>query len=120
LWPVGYVRPVTLRGSDMTRQGAGIAFGVALLAWGVVSAPTAASAQTFQTFHCADGTRFIAAFYPHDARAYLQIDGAPVTLRKRLSWSAARYSGGGVTMTIRNAGVIVKHARRPATVCEPI
>jgi membrane-bound inhibitor of C-type lysozyme len=55
---------------------------------------TAASAQTFQTFRCADGTHFIAAFYPHDARAYLQIDGAPVTLRERLSWSGARYSGG--------------------------
>ena len=104
----------------MTRLGAGIAFGVALLVWGVTSAPTAASAQTFQTFRCADGTRFIAAFYPHDARAYLQIDGAPVTLRKRLSWSGTRYSGGGVTMTIGNAAVTVKHARRPTTVCQPM
>ena len=104
----------------MTGRGARSVLGTALLTWSAATASTAASAQTFQTFHCADGTHFIAAFYPHDARAYLQIDGAPLTLRKRLSWSGTRYSGDGVTMTIRNTGVTVKHAGRPSTVCEPM
>jgi membrane-bound inhibitor of C-type lysozyme len=83
-------------------------------------ASTATSAQTFQSYRCADGTRFIAAFYPYDTRAHLQIDGGPVTLRKRLAWSGTRYSGEGVTLTITKVGVTVKHARRPTTACEPL
>jgi membrane-bound inhibitor of C-type lysozyme len=77
-----------------------------------------AAAQTFQGYHCADGTRFIAAFYQYDSRAYLQIDGRAVTLPKRLNWSGSRYSGEGITLTITKAGVAVKHARRPTTACE--
>jgi membrane-bound inhibitor of C-type lysozyme len=103
----------------MTRRGA-LAFGVAFFALRMAMVSTSASAQTFKSYHCADGTRFIAAFYPYDARARLQIDGGPVTLRKRWSWSGARYSGEGVTLTINRAGVTVKHARRPVTACEPL
>ena len=102
----------------MTKHGTGLfgAIGELLTA----TASTSASAQTFQNCHCADGTRFIAAFYPQDTRAHLQIDGGPVTLRKRWSWSGTRYSGEGVTLTIPKAGssVTLKHARRPTTVCE--
>ncbi len=79
-----------------------------------------ASAQTFQSYRCGDGTHFIVAFYPYDSRAHLQIDGHPVTLPKRLAWSGSRYSGEGVTLNITNAGVTVRHARRPATACELI
>ena len=105
----------------MTKRGAELAFGVAFLALGMAMASTSASAQTFRSYHCADGPRFIAAFYPYDARAHLQIDGGPVTLRKRWSWSGARYSGEGVTLTIPRAGTVtVKHARRPVTTCEPL
>ena len=106
----------------MTRRGAKLVFGVAICVLGAMTASTSASAQTFQNYRCADGTRFIAAFYPYDNRAHLQIDGGPVTLRKRLAWSGARYSGEGVTLTIPKAGgnVIVKHARRPATACEAL
>jgi membrane-bound inhibitor of C-type lysozyme len=82
----------------------------------VMAAP--ASAQTFQGYHCADGTKFIAAFYQYDSRAYLQIDGRAVTLPKRLNWSGSRYSGEGITLTFTKAGVAVKHARRPTTACE--
>lgn len=100
----------------MIWRGAGLVFGAAIC---VLGESISASAQTFQSYHCADGTHFIAAFYPYDTRAHLQIDGAPVTLRKRLSWSGARYSGEGVTLTIPKAGsVTVKHARRPVTACE--
>ena len=104
----------------MTGRGAGL-FAVAICALGAAMASTSASAQTFQSYRCADGTRFIAAFYPYDPRAHLQIDGGPVTLRKRWSWSGTRYSGEGVTLTIPKAGVVtVKHARRPSTACEPL
>ncbi len=102
----------------MTRRATRLVFGAALCAFG---ASNPVSAQTFQSYHCADGTRFIAAFYPYDNRAHLQIDGGPMTLRKRLAWSGARYSGEGVSLAIPKTGnVIVKHARRPATACEAI
>ncbi len=77
----------------------------------------AASAQTFQTFHCADGSQFIVGFFEHDQRAYLQIDGRAVTLGRRLALSGAHYSGGGVTLKITGAGTTIRHAKRPTTAC---
>ncbi len=77
-----------------------------------------ASAQTFQSYHCADGTRFILAFYQYDPRAYLQIDGKAIALGKRPTLFGARYSGGGITLQIGKAGTTVKHLRRPVTTCE--
>jgi membrane-bound inhibitor of C-type lysozyme len=121
LRPAGFCWPENAAGEIwMTRRRARLAFGVAFFTLGMATASTSASAQTFRSYHCADGTRFIAAFYPYDNRAHLQIDGGPVTLRKRWSWSGARYSGEGVTLTINRAGVTVKHARRPVTACEPL
>jgi membrane-bound inhibitor of C-type lysozyme len=93
-------------------------FGAALFAGAAAMGAGPASAQTFQGYRCADGTRFIVAFYDRDSRAYLQIDGRAVTLAKRLNWSGSRYSGDGVTLTIGRAGVAVKHAKRPTTACE--
>jgi membrane-bound inhibitor of C-type lysozyme len=93
-------------------------FGAALCVAGVVAGSSAASAQTFQSYRCADGTRFIAAFYPYDSRAHLQIDGQAATLAKRLTWSGTRYSGDGVVLRMTKAGITVKHARRPTTACE--
>ncbi len=105
----------------MTRGRARLVCGAAFCALGAATISTSASAQTFRSYHCADGTRFIAAFYPYDNRAHLQIDGGPVTLRKRWSWSGARYSGEGVTLTLPKAGAVtVKHARRPVTACEQL
>ena len=103
----------------MKRRDAGLN-SAALCALAALTVSTPASAQTFQSYRCTDGTRFIAAFYPYDPRAHLQIDGGPVTLRKRWSWSGTRYSGEGVALTITKGGVTVKHARRPATACEPL
>lgn len=77
-----------------------------------------AAAQTFQNYHCADGTQFIVGFFEYDKRAHLQIDGKAVTLARRFGLSGARYSGGGVTLKISKTGATVKHARRPATACE--
>ncbi|TWI06573.1 MliC family protein [Bradyrhizobium daqingense] len=79
------------------------------------------NAQTFQTYHCADGTQFIVGFYDGDKRAFLQIDGEPVTLARRLAVSGARYSGAGVTLKIPKTGpTMVKHLKRPVTACAVI
>jgi hypothetical protein len=93
-------------------------FGAALLVAGVVTGSSSALAQTFENYHCADGTRFILGFFKYDSRAHLQIDGRAVTLTRRLALSASRYSGGGVTLVITKAGITVRHAKRPATACE--
>lgn len=79
--------------------------------------PFRASAQTFDSYRCADGTHFILAFYPGDNRAYLQIDGRAVTLKKSLV-PGRRYSGGGVSLAMTPTGTRIKHVRRPTTACE--
>ena len=94
-----------------------IIFAFVILAGGTLTA-AGANAQTFQNFHCADGTRFIAAFYEHDDRAFLQIDGEAVRLAKRITLSGARYSGSGITLRIGKT-TTVKHLKRPVTACEP-
>lgn len=78
-----------------------------------------AAAQTFQNYHCADGTHFIVAFYQYDTRAHLQIDGRAVTLAKRFAVSGARYTGEGVTLRMNGEGVTVRRTYRPTTACEP-
>jgi membrane-bound inhibitor of C-type lysozyme len=92
--------------------------GAALLTMGIVTGSSSALAQTFENYHCADGTRFIVGFFKYDSRAHLQIDGRAVTLAKRLALSGSRYSGGGVTLVITRAGIKIKHAKRPVTACE--
>lgn len=97
-----------------------ILLAVTMLAGGVCHVRQA-DAQTFRTYRCADGTQFIVGFYDGDKRAFLQIDGEPVTLAKRLAVSGARYSGAGITLTIGKAGTTtVKHLKRPATACAVI
>jgi membrane-bound inhibitor of C-type lysozyme len=104
----------------MNRREAMIFCGAAAFVAGAAMDAVPASAQTFQSYHCADGTHFIAGFYPHDSHVFLQIDGAPVTLSKRLALSGSRYSGGGVTLKMSKAEVTIKHANRPSTACEPM
>jgi membrane-bound inhibitor of C-type lysozyme len=97
-----------------------IFWGITMLAAGM-SGGRQADAQTFRTYRCADGTQFIVAFYTDDKRAFLQIDGEPVTLAKRLAVSGARYSGAGITLRIDKAGATtVKHLKRPVTACAVI
>jgi membrane-bound inhibitor of C-type lysozyme len=57
----------------------------------VISQMLPASAQTFDSYRCVDGTQFILAFYPSDKRAYIQIDGHAVRLKKSLALSGMRY-----------------------------
>ena len=92
-------------------------FGAAFVA-GVVTGSSSALAQTFENYHCADGTRFIVGFFKYDSRAHLQIDGRAVTLAKRLALSGSRYSGDGVMLAITKAGITLRHAKRPVTACE--
>jgi len=94
-----------------------ILLGITMLAAGI-SGVRQADAQTFRTYRCADGTQFIVAFYDYDNRAFLQIDGEPATLAKRLTVSGARYSGAGITLRIDKTGMTtVKHLKRPVTAC---
>ncbi|EJN15992.1 Membrane-bound lysozyme-inhibitor of c-type lysozyme [Bradyrhizobium sp. YR681] len=97
-----------------------IVLATTMLAGGVLGARQA-DAQTFRTYRCTDGTQFIVGFYDHDNRAFLQIDGEPATLERRLTLSGARYSGAGVTLRIGKTGATtVKHLKRPVTACTVI
>lgn len=90
-----------------------IVLAITMLAGGIFAARQA-DAQTFRTYRCADGTQFIVGFYDEDQRAFLQIDGEPATLAKRLTVSGARYSGAGITLRIPKSGATtVKHLKRP-------
>jgi membrane-bound inhibitor of C-type lysozyme len=102
----------------MYRHSAIVIFGAALLVAGVATGSSAALAQTFQSYRCADGTQFIVGFFEYDRRAHLQIDGKAVTLGRRLTLSGSRYSGSGVTLKITKTGTTIKHAKRPVTACE--
>lgn len=83
-------------------------------------APSAALAQQqFRNYRCADGTQFMAAFFPYDSRAHLQLDGKALTLPRRVALSGSRYQAKGVTLRITKAGATsIKHAKRPFTTCE--
>src|SRR3954463_13577910 len=81
-------------------------------------APVTASAETFQTYVCADGSQFVAAVYPQDSRrAHLQIDGRAVALTKRVALSGSRYTGHGITLRISKAGTTLSRGKRPVTAC---
>jgi hypothetical protein len=76
-------------------------------------------AQTFQSYRCVDGTRFLLAFYPYDKHVYVQVDGQPVMLRRSLTTlSGRRYAGGGVTLVFTATGTRIRHLGRPVTLCE--
>src|SRR5215813_3725270 len=84
-----------------------------------LSAPLFAQTTSFRNYRCADGSQFIVANYPNDPNLYLQIDGGPVMLTRRLSIWGTRYSGGGVTLKVSRAGqTTVKHPGRPTTICK--
>ena len=91
---------------------------VVMLGAALTTAPVASAAQTFQTYACADGAQFVAAFYPHDSRkVHLQIDGRAVALTKRVALSGARYTGGGITLKISKTGASIKRGKRAVAAC---
>jgi membrane-bound inhibitor of C-type lysozyme len=82
------------------------------------AAPVAATAETFQTYVCADGSQFVAAFYPQDPRhAHLQIDGRAIALTRRVALSGTRYTGHGITLKISKAGTTIRRGKRPVAAC---
>jgi membrane-bound inhibitor of C-type lysozyme len=101
----------------MNRRKAIFLFGAVFFAIRAVTGASPAAAQTFQTYHCADGSQFMVGFFQYDKRAHLQIDGRAVALAKRLALYGARYSGGGVTLRIKKGVTSIKHGNRPASVC---
>jgi hypothetical protein len=107
-----------MRWHKATLVWAGILGSVAIFVAGFVAPGSSASAQTFDSYRCSDGTHFILAFYPGDKRAYLQIDGRAVTLKKSLTMPGRRYSGSGVSLVMTATGVLIRHLRRPVTACE--
>ena len=107
-----------MRWHRATVAWAGMLGWAAIFVAGFIGQESSASAQTFDSYHCADGTHFIVAFYPSDKRAYLQVDGRAVTLKKGLTLSGKRYSGGGVSLVITATGALIRHVRRPVTACE--
>lgn len=97
--------------------GAAIAGFIGSLSWPF--APLFAQTTSFRNYRCADGSQIIVANYPNDQRIYLQIDGGPVTLKRRFSIWGTRYSGGGVTLKFSRTGqTTVKHPGRPETACK--
>ena len=89
----------------------------AILTAAVLVAASPAQAQTIESYGCADGTRFTLGFFPHDSRAFIQINGTAVTLKRRLTLSGRRYSGGGVSLFLTDGSTRVKFFRRHATEC---
>ncbi|MDO8978681.1 MAG: hypothetical protein Q7V17_05555 [Afipia sp.] len=74
-----------------------------------------ASAQSFQSFTCADGARFVALLDPKVAN--VQIDGKAVALRKRYTLTGVRYTGRGITLTMNKKGTLLRHGKRGPTAC---
>jgi membrane-bound inhibitor of C-type lysozyme len=77
----------------------------------IVGGSASAGAQTFLTFHCGDGTEFVAAFYRGTRSAYLQLDGKSMTLPRRTSLSGERYSAGDITLRVREHSATLSRGR---------
>ena len=77
-----------------------------------VGGATPAFAQTFLTFHCGDGTQFVAAFREGTRSAYVQLDGKAITLPRRLSLSGTRYSAGSTTLRIKQNTTTLSRGRQ--------
>ena len=76
------------------------------------------TAQTFQSFTCADGASFTAAFLKYDPKqVHLQLDGKAVALKKRFTLTGSRYTGRGITLTMNKSGTILRHGKRGPTAC---
>jgi membrane-bound inhibitor of C-type lysozyme len=81
-----------------------------------ITGTVAQNILTFRTFHCRDGTEFVAAFYEGANSVNVQLDGKAMTLRRRLSLSGTRYSASGVTLRIKANATTLTRGRQ-ATDC---
>lgn len=96
-----------------------IVYLMAAFAVQAVAVASPASAQTFQSFRCADGASFVAAFLRDDPKyAHLQIDGKAVALKKRFTLTGSRYTARGISLTMTRSGkTILRHGNRGPTAC---
>ena len=74
-----------------------------------------ARAQGFFTYHCADDSEFVLAFYEGDRRAHVQLDGKALALSRRPSFSGPHYVRGDVTLTIGKTALTLKRGKRTTT-----
>jgi membrane-bound inhibitor of C-type lysozyme len=82
-----------------------------VLLWAFATGGAASAApQTFLTFHCGDGTEFVATLY-QGTRAYVQLDGKAMTLPRRLSLSGTRYSSGDITLRVKGNSATLTRGR---------
>jgi hypothetical protein len=82
-----------------------------LLLWLLLVAFTDGGAEaaplTLLTFHCGDGTEFVATFYEAGRRAQVQLDGT-----RRLALFGPRYSAGGITLRLKGTAATLSRGRR--------
>jgi membrane-bound inhibitor of C-type lysozyme len=79
---------------------------------GVVAGQARTWAQTFVTYHCRDGSEFVVAFFAHDRRAHLQLDGKAVVLPRRVSLSGSRYAKGDIAVRINKTATTLRRGKR--------
>jgi hypothetical protein len=65
---------------------------------------SAAQAQTYYHYECADGANFEVGFYPETKAAFLQFDGKSLQLPKRFSLTSQRFSKDGVIFSMKASG----------------
>ena len=70
-------------------------------------ATTAAQAQTYYHYECADGAAFEVALYPEGKAAYLQFDGKSLQLPKRFSLTSQRFSKNGTTFSWKRTATLL-------------
>lgn len=92
--------------------GAGVAVAMVMM-----TANLPAQAQTFVRYLCADGTPVVAAFYPQDKSARIQVDGKALNLPQRLSADGGRYAKGGVSFWIKGQQATLKRPKTKPTIC---
>ena len=95
------------RGRQMNR-----AFHVLLLGLLLTDCAAQAAPLTFLTFHCGDGTEFVATFYEAGRRAQVQLDGKALTLPRRLALFGPRYSAGGIALQMKGTAATLSRGRR--------
>ncbi|ARP99138.1 MliC family protein [Pseudorhodoplanes sinuspersici] len=84
----------------------------------LMTASLPAQAQTFVRYLCADGTPVVAAFYPQDRTARIQVDGKALALPQRLSADGGRYAKGGVSFWIKGQQATLKRPKTKPTICK--
>lgn len=87
-----------------------------IVAGALAAAAPQATAQGFATYHCRDGSEFVAAFYEGDKRAHLQLDGKAVALSKRVALSGTRYVRRDITLRFSKTGVTLTRGKQ-TTIC---